>query len=60
MGFEPKIPVFERAKTVHALDRTATVTGGNIINTTKLFDHDACNIDSKELKPPKVMYHPVA
>jgi hypothetical protein len=27
VGFEPTIPVFERAKTVHALDRTATVTG---------------------------------
>jgi hypothetical protein len=27
MGIEPTIPVFERAKTVHALDRTATVTG---------------------------------
>jgi hypothetical protein len=25
MGFEPKIPEFERAKTVHALDRAATV-----------------------------------
>jgi hypothetical protein len=24
---EPMIPVFERAKTVHALDRAATVTG---------------------------------
>jgi hypothetical protein len=27
MGFEPTIPVFERAKTVHALDRAATVFG---------------------------------
>jgi hypothetical protein len=26
VGFEPMIPVFERAKTVHAIDRTATVT----------------------------------
>jgi hypothetical protein len=25
--FEPTIPVFERAKIVHALDRAATVTG---------------------------------
>jgi hypothetical protein len=25
--FEPTIPVFERAKTVHALDRVATVIG---------------------------------
>jgi hypothetical protein len=27
MGFESTIPVFEQAKTVHALDRAATVTG---------------------------------
>jgi hypothetical protein len=27
MGFEPTIPAFEQAKTVHALDRAATVTG---------------------------------
>jgi hypothetical protein len=25
--FEPTIPVFERAKTVHVVDRAATVTG---------------------------------
>jgi hypothetical protein len=27
VGFEPMIPVFERAKTFHALDRAATVIG---------------------------------
>jgi hypothetical protein len=27
LGFEPTIPASERAKTVHALDRLATVTG---------------------------------
>jgi hypothetical protein len=27
VGFEPTIPVFEQAKTVHALDCTATVIG---------------------------------
>jgi hypothetical protein len=27
MGFEPTIPVFEKAKTVHALDRAAAVIG---------------------------------
>jgi hypothetical protein len=26
-GFEPTVPVFKRAKTFHALDRAATVTG---------------------------------
>jgi hypothetical protein len=27
VGFEPRIPVFERAKTVHASDRAATLIG---------------------------------
>jgi hypothetical protein len=27
LGFEPTTPAFERAKTVHALDRAATVVG---------------------------------
>jgi hypothetical protein len=27
VGFEPKIPVFQRATTVHVLDRAATVIG---------------------------------
>jgi hypothetical protein len=27
VAFEPTIPVFERAQTVHALDRAATVIG---------------------------------
>jgi hypothetical protein len=27
VGFEPTIPVFERAKTVHALNRATTVIG---------------------------------
>jgi hypothetical protein len=27
VGFEPTSPVFERAKTVHALERAATVVG---------------------------------
>jgi hypothetical protein len=27
VGFEPTFPVFERAKTVHALDRKVTVSG---------------------------------
>jgi hypothetical protein len=27
VGFDPTIPVFERTKTIHALDRAATVIG---------------------------------
>jgi hypothetical protein len=40
VGFEPMAPVFERAKTVHALDRAATaigfavLTADNMKNTT--------------------------
>jgi hypothetical protein len=41
VGFEPTIPAFERAKTVHTLDRAATVIGLNkkiyIHITQKLF-----------------------
>jgi hypothetical protein len=35
VGFEPTIPVFERAKTVHALELAATVIG--IIQSTDHF-----------------------
>jgi hypothetical protein len=31
VGFQPMIPVFERAKTVHALDRAATVIGRIVV-----------------------------
>jgi hypothetical protein len=32
VGFEPTIPAFERAKTVHASDRAATVIGVELIS----------------------------
>jgi hypothetical protein len=32
VGFEPTIPVFERAETVHASERAATVIGTEIIS----------------------------
>jgi hypothetical protein len=32
MGFEPTIPTSKRAKTVHALDRSATVTVNVYLN----------------------------
>jgi hypothetical protein len=35
MGFEPMIPASERAKTVHALDSLATVTGFQIFTIHK-------------------------
>jgi hypothetical protein len=40
VGFEPTIPVSERAKTVHALDRYATVTGKCYINSTETVSVD--------------------
>jgi hypothetical protein len=36
VGFEPTIPVFELAKKVHVLDRTATVTGPLNIQMDKM------------------------
>jgi hypothetical protein len=37
VGFEPTVPVFERAKTVHVLDRAATVIGEiEIVSLNKL------------------------
>jgi hypothetical protein len=36
VGFEPTISAFERAKTVHVLDRAATVIGINLDTNTKI------------------------
>jgi hypothetical protein len=44
VGFEPTMTVFERAKTVHALDHATTVISGNCTSTHKLltvFKQDA-------------------
>jgi hypothetical protein len=35
VGFELTIPASERAKTVHALDRSATVTGSQLLLLAK-------------------------
>jgi hypothetical protein len=42
VGLEPTIPVFKRAKTFHALDRAATVTGddNNNIRVNKSNNND--------------------
>jgi hypothetical protein len=34
VGFEPMTPVFERAKTVHVLDRAATIISFSLILAT--------------------------
>jgi hypothetical protein len=36
MGFEPMIPVFKRAKTVHALDHAATAIGSYCFVSIKI------------------------
>jgi hypothetical protein len=38
MGFEPTIPVFEQAKTVHVLDRATTVIGLGLVTEVKVLD----------------------
>jgi hypothetical protein len=38
VGFEPTTPVFERATTVHASDRAASVIGIHYISTTQVLD----------------------
>jgi hypothetical protein len=38
VGFKPIIPVFERAKTVHALDRLATCKDIDLYKHAKLVD----------------------
>jgi hypothetical protein len=37
VGFEPKIPVYEWAKTVHASDRAATVIAFNFLSASLVF-----------------------
>jgi hypothetical protein len=49
MGFEPKIPVFERAKTVHAWDRVTTVLGRSIIYGSKFFCFVAYDVTSVDI-----------
>jgi hypothetical protein len=45
VGFEPMIPAFERAKAVHALDRTATVIGHwNNTNVIFLYSQLVINV----------------
>jgi hypothetical protein len=36
VGFEPKIPVYEREKTVHALDRALTVSGCSVLTSCEI------------------------
>jgi hypothetical protein len=47
--FEPTIQVFKRANTVHALDRTATVIGYNVIYIL-IIKSKKCEIDETGFK----------
>jgi hypothetical protein len=42
VGFEPTIPVFERAKSVHALDRVATVIDTRLRVITLICSSNIC------------------
>jgi hypothetical protein len=47
VGFEPTIPAFERAKTVHSLDRAATVIGNSsdcLTHVVMWFDADSYSV----------------
>jgi hypothetical protein len=50
--FEPTIPASERAKTVHALDRSATVTGCVVLytkfNLISWYFGDATRVHARE------------
>jgi hypothetical protein len=49
VGFKPVIPVFERAKAAHALDRAATVIGEHNMFTTpkhKYIKQDSTSLTS--------------
>jgi hypothetical protein len=50
VGFEPTIPALERAKTVHALDRAATVIGTyRLSQTVILCTVKQCSIFTRQL-----------
>jgi hypothetical protein len=41
VGFEPTTPVFEQAKTVHAVDRAAAVIGSKGSNCAKIYKSES-------------------
>jgi hypothetical protein len=45
VGFEPTIPVFERAKPVHALDRAAAVIGSDVLIPVSSFVRISTAVD---------------
>jgi hypothetical protein len=62
VGFEPTIPVFERAKTVHAIDRRATAIGLIQYYAPKLFAGVRATFSNKTgilISPVRLLMHPV-
>jgi hypothetical protein len=57
MGFEPTIPVFERSKIFHALDRAATMTGRLYMHINNpILDSLTCRLSSLYfMLPPEVI-----
>jgi hypothetical protein len=43
VGFEPTTPVFERAKTVHSLDRAAAVIGSTVMVCLQVFEQNVAS-----------------
>jgi hypothetical protein len=58
MGFEPTIPVLERAKTVHALDGKATVIGSAIATAgrTPMQLGSKCNNREEPTELPQITF----
>jgi hypothetical protein len=52
-GFEPTIPVFERAKTVHALDRASTGIGCINKQYLKTFMQNKYMLKARTVEPEK-------
>jgi hypothetical protein len=49
IGLEPMIPVFDRAKTVHAWDRAATVIGAGSVTRNNTTTTDNTHLSTQEL-----------
>jgi hypothetical protein len=59
VGFKPTIPASERAKTVHALDRVATLIG-NIFSSVRIILRIYLNALKVNFQPPLYLQHEVS
>jgi hypothetical protein len=58
VGFELTISAFERAKTVHAFDRAATVIGQVLITAIKMFIAVDFSVSMKLFGVEAILYNP--